>query len=71
MVFRISIYYYLAVKAVRDNKLKVLEVKPLEKKKLTVLIMEKEYNEPFDVADPSPAANANPLSALHRPSIGF
>ena len=33
--------------------------------------MEKEYNEPFDVADPSPAVNAKPFSALHRPSIGF
>jgi len=51
--------------------MKVLEVKPLEKKKLTVLIMEKEYNEPFDIAAPSPAANSNPLHALHRPSIGF
>ena len=53
------------------NEMKVLEVKPLEKKKLTVLLMEKEYNEPFDIADPSPAANSNPLHALHRPSIGF
>jgi methylene-tetrahydromethanopterin dehydrogenase len=50
--------------------MKVLEVKPLEKKKLTVLLMEKEYNEPFDIADPSPAATL-PLHALHRPSIGF
>jgi methylene-tetrahydromethanopterin dehydrogenase len=49
--------------------MKVLEVKPLEKKKLNVLIMEKEYNEPFDIA-PSPA-NPNPLSTLQRPSIGF
>jgi methylene-tetrahydromethanopterin dehydrogenase len=45
--------------------MKTLEVKPLEKKKLNVLIMEKEYNEPFDTAD------SNPLNALHRPSIGF
>jgi methylene-tetrahydromethanopterin dehydrogenase len=45
--------------------MKTLEVKPLEKKKLNVLIMEKEYNEPFDAAD------SNPLNALHRPSIGF
>jgi len=51
--------------------MKVLEVKPLEKKKLTVLLMEKEYNEPFAIADPSPAANSNPLHALHKPSIGF
>ena len=51
--------------------MKVLEVKPLEKKNLTVLLMEKEYNEPFYIADPSPTANSNPLHALHRPSIGF
>jgi len=51
--------------------MKVLEVKPLEKKTLTVLIMEKEYNEPFDIATPLPFTNSNPLSALHRPSIGF
>jgi methylene-tetrahydromethanopterin dehydrogenase len=51
--------------------MKVLEVKPLEKKTLTVLIMEKEYNEPFDIAAPLPFTNSNPLSALHRPSIGF
>ena len=51
--------------------MKVLEVKPLEKKKLTVLIMEKEYNEPFDISDPLPGTNSNSLKALHRPSIGF
>lgn len=51
--------------------MKVLEVKPLEKKKLTVLLMEKEYNEPFDIANPSPAPNSNPLRSLHKPSIGF
>jgi methylene-tetrahydromethanopterin dehydrogenase len=51
--------------------MKVLEVKPLEKKILNVLIMEKEYNEPFDTAEPSPSTNSNLLSALHRPSIGF
>jgi hypothetical protein len=50
--------------------MKGLEVKPLEKK-LNVLIMEKEYNEPFDIAAPQSAANSNPLNALHRPSIGF
>jgi len=52
-------------------KMKVLEVKPLEKKKLTVLLMEKEYNEPFNVSDPLSAANSNPLRALQKPSIGF
>jgi hypothetical protein len=51
--------------------MKTLEVKPLEKKKLSVLIMEKEYNEPFDIADSSPSANSNTLRALQRPAIGF
>ena len=51
--------------------MKTLEVKPLEKKKLNVLIMEKEYNEPFDTVETSPSTNSNPLSSLHRPSIGF
>jgi methylene-tetrahydromethanopterin dehydrogenase len=50
--------------------MKTLEVKPLEKKKLNVLIMEKEYNEPFDTAEISMSTKSN-LSALHRPSIGF
>ncbi|MDX1813448.1 MAG: NAD(P)-dependent methylenetetrahydromethanopterin dehydrogenase [Candidatus Bathyarchaeia archaeon] len=51
--------------------MKTLEVKPLEKKKLNVLIMEKEYNEPFDTNETSPTINSNPLRSLHRPSIGF
>ena len=51
--------------------MKALEVKPLGKKKLNVLIMEKEYNEPFNIAGHSSSANLNSLSALHRPSIGF
>ena len=50
--------------------MKTLEVKPLEKKKLNVLIMEKEYNEPFGI-ETAPSINSNPLNALHRPSIGF
>ncbi|TRO49665.1 hypothetical protein E2P63_07820 [Candidatus Bathyarchaeota archaeon] len=51
--------------------MKVLEVKPLEKKKLTVLLMEKEYNEPFTIAYPAPSATSDLLNALHKPSIGF
>jgi methylene-tetrahydromethanopterin dehydrogenase len=50
--------------------MKTLEVKPLEKKKLNVLIMEKEYNEPFNT-ETAPSTNSNPLKALHKPSIGF
>jgi methylene-tetrahydromethanopterin dehydrogenase len=51
--------------------MKTLEVKSLEKKKLSVLLMEKEYNEPFDTVETSTPTKLNPLSALHRPSIGF
>ena len=50
--------------------MKVLELKPIEKKNLNVLIMEKEYNEPFWLTE-SAAANKGALSPLFRPSIGF
>jgi methylene-tetrahydromethanopterin dehydrogenase len=49
----------------------VLEVKPLEKKNLTVMIQEKEYNEPFDLFEKSSSAKPNELQALLKPSIGF
>jgi methylene-tetrahydromethanopterin dehydrogenase len=51
--------------------MKVLEVKPLEKKTLNVLIMEKEYNEPFRMTEPSSPVISNALKPLFRPSIGF
>jgi methylene-tetrahydromethanopterin dehydrogenase len=49
----------------------VLEVKPLENKTLTVMIQEKEYNEPFQLFEKSSAATPNNLQALQKPSIGF
>src|SRR5208283_214978 len=49
----------------------VLEVKPLEKKNLTVMIQEKEYNEPFELFEKSSSAKSNGLQALLKPSIGF
>ncbi len=49
----------------------VLEIKPLEKKTLYVLIIEKEYNEPFHIVDPVAGTSANPLQTLYKPSIGF
>ena len=49
----------------------VLEIKPLEKKTLNVLIIEKEYNEPFHIIDPAAGTSANPLQTLYKPSIGF
>jgi len=49
--------------------METLELKPLEKKKLNVLLLEKEYNEPFWVNEPP--TNAKELKSLYKPSIGF
>ena len=50
--------------------MKTLEIVPLKDKKLTVVIVEKEYNEPFWVAEPSSSGSKRLLS-LFKPSIGF
>jgi methylene-tetrahydromethanopterin dehydrogenase len=47
--------------------METLELKPLAKKRLNVLIVEKEYNEPFQLTE----TTANPLNPLFKPSIGF
>ena len=47
--------------------MEILELKPLTKKKLDVIVVEKEYNEPFQLAEHP----ANPLNPLFKPSIGF
>jgi methylene-tetrahydromethanopterin dehydrogenase len=49
-----------------------LEITPLKDKKLTVYVVEKEYNEPFWLIEPQP--NGTPtktLRRLFRPSIAF
>jgi len=51
-------------------KLETLNLKPLKSKKLTVLIVEKEYNEPFSLIEPTNKRNSE-LSALHKPSIAL
>lgn len=51
--------------------MKTLEIKPLEKKKLNVLILEKEYNEPFQPTEVSFSPKPKALQALFKPSIGF
>ncbi|MGD0449743.1 MAG: methylene-tetrahydromethanopterin dehydrogenase N-terminal domain-containing protein [Candidatus Bathyarchaeia archaeon] len=51
--------------------MKVLELKPLEKKNLTVMIQEKEYNEPFQLFEKFSSPKPNVLQVLLRPSIGF
>jgi len=51
--------------------LKTLEVAPLKDKKLSVIIVEKEYNEPFWMIEPPSNANPHALDALFKPSIAF
>ena len=53
------------------TRMKVLEIEPLKEKKLTVIIVEKEYNEPFWISEPSPSSNSRAPKSLYRPSIGF
>jgi methylene-tetrahydromethanopterin dehydrogenase len=47
--------------------METLELKPLSKKKLNVLVVEKEYNEPFHLTQEA----TSPLNPLFKPSIGF
>ncbi len=51
--------------------MKVLEITPLKGKALTVLMVEKEYNEPFWLIDPPADLASQTLSSLFRPSIAF
>ena len=54
------------------KKLKSLEITPLENKKLTVFLIEKEYNEPFWLIEPpSNGAPSQTLRHLFKPSIAF
>ena len=50
--------------------LETLELKPLKKKKLVVLMVEKEYNEPYWLIEP-PEKRKNNLSTLQKPSIAL
>jgi len=47
-----------------------LELKQLKDKKLTVLLVEKEYNEPFWLIEPTNKPS-NELSSIQKPSIAF
>ncbi len=51
--------------------MKTLELKPVEKRSLNVLIMEKEYNEPFWLTESSAPSKNKALNSLFRPSVGF
>lgn len=51
--------------------MKVLEISPLEDKKLVVLLTEKEYNEPFWVTETPSTSHSPMLHSLFKPSIAF
>ena len=51
--------------------MKTLEIAPLEDKKLMVVIVEKEYNEPFWFIEPPSDANPKIIRSLFNPSICF
>ncbi len=51
--------------------MKVLEITPLKDRKLVVLLVEKEYNEPFWIIEPPSTPHSRMLRSLFRPSIAF
>ena len=52
-------------KKILVRKLEALKVKPLKNKKLVVLMVEKEYNEPFWLIEPTNKPGSE-LSTLHK-----
>jgi methylene-tetrahydromethanopterin dehydrogenase len=53
------------------EKVKVLEISPLEGKTLRVMIIEKEYSEPFWITKPLNENINNSVPAIFKPSIAF
>ncbi|MEM2320868.1 MAG: methylene-tetrahydromethanopterin dehydrogenase N-terminal domain-containing protein [Candidatus Bathyarchaeia archaeon] len=51
--------------------MKVLEISPLERKKLKVIMVEKEYSEPFWIAEPLYDKSKNSIPSAFKPSIAF
>jgi len=51
--------------------MKALEITPLKDKRLNVLIVEKEYNEPFWLVEPDSTTPPQKLRSIFRPSIAF
>jgi len=51
--------------------LRSLEIVPLEGKMLRVIVVEKEYNEPFWLVEPLNGTPKNVLSSVFKPSIAF
>lgn len=52
-------------------KLETLEIYPLKEKKLRLIIVEKEYSEPFGFIEPQNDSTKNVLSSIFKPSIAF
>lgn len=50
---------------------KTLEITPLEGKRLKVIIVEKEYSEPFWIVEPQNNVPKNILSSRFKPSVAF
>ena len=51
--------------------MKTLEIAPLKDKRLNVLIIEKEYNEPFWLVEPNSTMPPQKIRSIFRPSIAF
>src|SRR4030042_1322432 len=51
--------------------MKTLEITPIKDKKIVVLIIEKEYNEPFWLTEPPSISSSKLIQPLLNPSIGF
>jgi methylene-tetrahydromethanopterin dehydrogenase len=51
--------------------MKTLEIAPLKEKKLSTIIVEKEYNEPFWMLEPIPNGQSRMLQALSQSSTSF
>jgi methylene-tetrahydromethanopterin dehydrogenase len=51
--------------------MRTLEIAPLKDKKLLVVMVEKEYNEPFWVTEPPQNQSFQIVRSLFRPSVGF
>ncbi|MGD8506635.1 MAG: methylenetetrahydromethanopterin dehydrogenase [Candidatus Bathyarchaeota archaeon] len=51
--------------------MKTLEIAPLKGKDLVVLLVEKEYNEPFWIIEPPSTQHSRMLRTLFKPSVAF
>jgi methylene-tetrahydromethanopterin dehydrogenase len=72
MIFRIGIYIFASYLYSKVKKMRTLEISPLEGKALRVILVEKEYSEPFWIIEPlHTSAPKNSLSAIFKPSIAF